>query len=211
MVTVLWVDVHYMSAYISYEKRQIIIPGLKIQHWEFPGGSVVKTLGFHCRSMGLIVCGKLRSGLPSKGEAKKKKKNRNAQWGKWKHCSDWEKRLCRSLSHVQLFATPRNSPGQNAGMGSHSLCQGILPTQGSNPGLLHCGRILYQLSYKEWESHLREMWKFPVRFYFPILSQTLIVDQRHDKEEENPYSAHQMFIPCLLLSSSCTRHWGYNT
>ena len=46
-----------MSAYISYEKRQIIIPGLKIQHWEFPGGSVVKTLGFHCRSMGLIPGG----------------------------------------------------------------------------------------------------------------------------------------------------------
>ena len=26
--------------------------------------------------------------------------------------------------------------------------RGIVPTQGSNPGLLHCGRILYQLSHK---------------------------------------------------------------
>ena len=26
--------------------------------------------------------------------------------------------------------------------------RGIVPTQGSNPGLLHCGRILYQLSYE---------------------------------------------------------------
>ena len=29
------------------------------------------------------------------------------------------------------------------------LLQGIFPTQGSNPGLLHCRQILYQLSYQE--------------------------------------------------------------
>ena len=29
-----------------------------------------------------------------------------------------------------------NSPGQNTGVGSHSLLQGFFPTQGSNPGLL---------------------------------------------------------------------------
>ena len=29
-----------------------------------------------------------------------------------------------------------------------SLLQGIFPTQGSNPGLPHCGQILYQLSHK---------------------------------------------------------------
>ena len=32
--------------------------------------------------------------------------------------------------------------------GSLSFLQGIFPTQGSNPGLLHCRRILYQLSYQ---------------------------------------------------------------
>ena len=42
----------------------------------------------------------------------------------------------------------QNSPGQNTGVGSLSLLQVILPTQGSNPGLLHCRRILYQLSHK---------------------------------------------------------------
>ena len=31
-----------------------------------------------------------------------------------------------------------NSPGQNTGVGSLSLLQMILPTQGSNQGLLHC-------------------------------------------------------------------------
>ena len=33
-------------------------------------------------------------------------------------------------------------------MGSLSLLQAIFPTQGLNPGLLHCRRILYQLSHK---------------------------------------------------------------
>ena len=44
--------------------------------------------------------------------------------------------------------SPWDSPGQNTGVGSLSLLQGIFPTQGSNPGLPHCGRIFYQLSHK---------------------------------------------------------------
>ena len=44
--------------------------------------------------------------------------------------------------------SPWNSPGQNTGVGSLSLFQGIFPTQGSNPGLMHCRWILYQLSHK---------------------------------------------------------------
>ena len=44
--------------------------------------------------------------------------------------------------------SPRNSPGQNTGVGSLSLLQEIFLTQESNQGLLHCMRILYQLSYR---------------------------------------------------------------
>ena len=44
--------------------------------------------------------------------------------------------------------SPWNSPGQNSGVGSRSLLQGIFPIQGLNPGLAHCRRILYQLSHK---------------------------------------------------------------
>ena len=40
------------------------------------------------------------------------------------------------------------SPGQNIGVASHSFLQEIFPTQGSNPGLLYCRWILYQLSYQ---------------------------------------------------------------
>ena len=41
-----------------------------------------------------------------------------------------------------------NSPGQNTGVGSLSLLQGIFLTQELNQGLLHCRQILYQLSYQ---------------------------------------------------------------
>ena len=44
--------------------------------------------------------------------------------------------------------SPWNSPGQNTGVGSPSLLQGIFPIQGSNPGLPHCRQILYQLSHQ---------------------------------------------------------------
>ena len=47
-----------------------------------------------------------------------------------------------------LTISPWNSPGQNTGVGNISLLQGIFPTQGSNPGLLHCWQIPYQLSHK---------------------------------------------------------------
>ena len=48
----------------------------------------------------------------------------------------------------QGLYSPWNSPGQNTGAGSLSLLQGIFPTQGLNPGLLHCRWIIYQLSHE---------------------------------------------------------------
>ena len=44
--------------------------------------------------------------------------------------------------------SPRDSPGQNTGVGSLFLLQGIFQTQGLNPGLPHCRQILYQLSHR---------------------------------------------------------------
>ena len=45
--------------------------------------------------------------------------------------------VSNSLRPHGLYS-PWNSPGQNTGVGSHFFLQGIFPTQGSNPGLLHC-------------------------------------------------------------------------
>ena len=64
----------------------------------------------------------------------------------------------KSLSRVQLFATPWtvptrllcpwNFPGKSTRVGCHFLLQGIFPTQGSNPGLLHCRQLLYCPSHQ---------------------------------------------------------------
>ena len=53
--------------------------------------------------------------------------------------------ISNSLQPHGLYSS-WNSPGQDTGVGSLSLLQGIFPTQESNPGLPHCRRIL-QVSY----------------------------------------------------------------
>ena len=59
----------------------------------------------------------------------------------------WRKVKVYSVASDSLWPhglySPWNSPGQNTGVGSLSLLQGIFPTQGSNPGLPHCRQILY--------------------------------------------------------------------
>ena len=55
--------------------------------------------------------------------------------------------VCNSLWPHPLYS-PQNSPGQNTGVNTLSLLQGIFPTQGLNPGLPRCRRILYQLTPK---------------------------------------------------------------
>jgi len=101
-------------------------------------------------------------------------------------CEKWK---WKSLNHVWLFVTPWtlyclwNSLGQNTAyrMGCLSRLQEIFPTQGLNPGLLHCRQILFQLSHKgsprilEWvaypfssESSRSRSWtQSPTFFYLP--------------------------------------------
>ena len=52
-----------------------------------------------------------------------------------------------TLQVDSLPAEPQGKP-KNIGVGSLFLLQRIFPTQESNWGLLHCRRILYQLSYQ---------------------------------------------------------------
>ena len=69
-----------------------------------------------------------------------------------------------SLQPHGLYS-PWNSPGQNTGVGCLSLLQGIFPTQGLNPGLLNCRRILHQLSYQS----IKELVNNP-----PAMRETLV-------------------------------------
>ena len=67
---------------------------------------------------------------------------------------------CAMISRERLFATPQTAARQaplsmefsrqeywNI-LGCHALLQGTLPTQGLNPGLLHCRWILSRLSHE---------------------------------------------------------------
>ena len=64
----------------------------------------------------------------------------------------WSESRSRSVVSDSLWPhglySPWNYLGQNTGVGSLPLLQGIFPTQGSNPGLPHCRHFIYQLSHK---------------------------------------------------------------
>ena len=56
-------------------------------------------------------------------------------------------RFCATLWTARLLC-PWDSPGTNTGVGCHFLFQGIVRTQGLNPGVLNCRRVLYHLSHQ---------------------------------------------------------------
>ena len=87
--------------------------------------------------------------------------------GKWEFSVSFLQLFQKKVKVAQSCPTlcipmdyPWDSPGQNTGVGSCSLLQGIFPTQGSNPGLQHCRQILYQLSHQG--SSFSEIW-FKIR------------------------------------------------
>ena len=72
------------------------------------------------------------------------------KYNEWNHESESESHsvLSDALWPHGLYS-PWNSPGQNTGVGSLSLLQGIFPTQRSNPGLPHCRRILHHWASRD--------------------------------------------------------------
>ena len=68
-------------------------------------------------------------------------------WPSYVYVCDSRSVVSNSLQPHGLYS-PWNSLGQNTGVGSLSLLQGIFTTLESNPGLLHCRQILSQLSHK---------------------------------------------------------------
>ena len=95
-----------------------------------------------------------------------------------------------TLQSMEFFTftslySPWNSPGQNTGVGSLSLLQGIFPTQRSKPGLPHYRQILYQLNHQgsptvtvPFINNL--LWVKPCCNYsdFPLLSLLLLLPKR---------------------------------
>ena len=68
-------------------------------------------------------------------------------------CCDWLLNCVWLVCDPMDYSSPGycvrgDSPGKNTGVGCHALLQGIFPTQGLNPGFLHCRWILYSLSHQ---------------------------------------------------------------
>ena len=72
-----------------------------------------------------------------------------------------------------------NSPGKNTGVGCHALLQAIFPTQGWNPGLPHCRRILHRLS--QWGS------LFITKALLEILGRPETPSVRMDSGKQRPH------------------------
>ena len=66
---------------------------------------------------------------------------------------------CDPMNYIQpaRLLCPWNSPGKNTGGGCHFLFQGIFPTQGLSPDLLHCRQILYR-----WRHPGPDYWRISV-------------------------------------------------
>ena len=119
---------------------------------DFPGGSVGKNLPANAGETGLIIGSRRspreRNGISLLYFCLGNPMDRGAWQGvHGVRKEDGHSAVSESLRPHGLHS-PWNSPGQNTGVGSLSLLQGIFPTQGSNSGLLHGGQILYQLSHQ---------------------------------------------------------------
>ena len=66
--------------------------------------------------------------------------------GKWKW--KWRAQLCSTLCDPMDCSLPHSSVHRIFGVGCHFLLQGIFPTQGLNPDLPHCRKLLYRLSHQ---------------------------------------------------------------
>ena len=84
-----------------------------------------------------------------------------------------------------------NSPGQNTGVGSVSLLQGIFPTQRLNPDLPYCRQVLYQLSHKGSPKNWK--WKLCLEMLRGLKQDLCVPGPRNPTETETE----------LCVSTSC--------
>ena len=115
---------------------------------DFPGGPVAKILHLNAWGLGSIPGQGTKSHMPQLESSHATTKDPSC------HCA-----VCSVAQSCPTPCDPMDcsppgssfhgdSPGKNTGVGCHAFLQGIFPTQGSNPGLPHCWRILYPLSHQ---------------------------------------------------------------
>ena len=121
-----------------------------------PSSPVVKMLHFQCRRHGSTPVRGTKIPHAAQrhqkiGEKKTKQKLTNTpsfhhlklKWSCWVVSNSFRS---HGLQPTRLLH-PWNVPGKSTGVGCHFLLQGIFLTWGSNPGLPHCGQMLYPQSH----------------------------------------------------------------
>ena len=89
---------------------------------------------------------------------------------------------------------PWNFPGKSTGVGCRFLLQRIFPSQGSNPGLLHCRQMLYRLSYEGSPLTRKHVCKIHRKFISRLILSifisiyTFMNSQKSSKKETTKYS-----------------------
>ena len=103
---------------------------------------------------------------------------------------------------------PWDSPGKNTEVGCHSLLQGIIPTQGSSPGLLHYTQMLYHMSHKGNKHQIRSVAQSCLTLCDPMNRSTpglLVHHQLPEFTETHPSSqwCHPAISSSVVPFSSC--------
>ena len=97
----------------------------------------------------------------------------------------------QGLKSARLLC-PWTCPGKNIGVGCHFLPQGIIPTQGLNPGLLHCRQILYHLSHQG---------SPPVEYSVSAL--TIQCNSTQETDSTSTFSSSPRIMVIVDLPTSC--------
>ena len=101
---------------------------------------------------------------------------------------------------------PWDSPGVNTGVGCHAFLQGIFPTQGANPCLLHYRWILYYLSH---QSHGNYMFNFGRNCHTAFYHSCTILHSHRQGTwvPGSPHSPQHMLFSVMFLNNSQSIKW----
>ena len=99
-----------------------------------------------------------------------------------------------------MLLRPWDFPGKSPGVDCHFLLQGIFPTQESNPGLPHCGQMLYRLSHQGSPFTSLSLHPESTMRMFNLLKSRLVL-----QVIENPYFRSSWF---LSFGSCCNALWN---
>ena len=108
---------------------------------------------------------------------------------------------CQSLCDPMDYTVHGILQGKNTGVGSLSLLHGIIPTQGSNPGLLHCRQILTSWATIE-AHHVRSLEQLRLPCYGRWNSMERPWRTSHKKKKTKDYQGTEFssdFNPAAVL------------